>query len=436
MKKLLLLSFGLFLTSYMANAQLFSENFESYNAGDLVGKGNWVANPKYAGVGIQVSASGINGNRAAYINPGGSSGDGPVVPFNNSNISLTTNGTGTIYVSFLVKFGALPTNSTNGSYFFYLADMGADPINTDGRGRLYAKLDPGASGKFAFGAIGSSNSANDITYTGFNYEIGKTYMIIEKYEKSASGVADKVSLWISNTTISGLETAPTVFNASESSISKKAISGIGFRTMESTYNIMIDDIKVDPTWAGVIGTNVPLPVTLTSFTGTPQNNSIRLNWTTASEQSNSHFDVLRSDDGKVFNILTTLTGKGTTQQTSNYTYTDANPFSGTNYYQLRQVDLDGKSELSKIIAIKAIPEETSLSVYASDTYTEVSNYSLVNQKATIRIYSIAGNQISEQTIDLAKGHNSIQIPLELQASVYVATLSTGSETISTKFISQ
>uniref|UniRef100_UPI00334147E7 hypothetical protein n=1 Tax=Pseudopedobacter sp. TaxID=1936787 RepID=UPI00334147E7 len=176
MKKILLLSFGLFLINNIANAQAFNETFENYSIGDLAGKGNWVPNPKYPGVSIKIEDFGAaNGGKVARINPGGSAGDGPVMPFNNSSLDLAKNGMGTIYVSFLVKFNVLPTNA-NGSYFFYLADMSANPLNTDGRGRIYAKPDPGASGKFAFGAIASSNSVNDMAWTPYNYEIGKTYL--------------------------------------------------------------------------------------------------------------------------------------------------------------------------------------------------------------------------------------------------------------------
>ena len=241
MKKILLL-FSFFFVAYQARTQTFSENFEGYTVGDLVGQGNWVANSKYAGVSVKVDASGIGGTKSAHMNPGGSAGDGPVISFNNTGISLLKNATtGTIYVSFLVKFLAVPSN-VNGSYFFYLADLSASPNNTDGRGRIYVKPEmttdaiPVPTGKFAIGAIASSNSAADVTYTPFAYELNKTYLVIEKYEKnSVAANADKVSLWIYSygATQSATEVAATVSNASETAVSKKDIQGVGFRTFNS-----------------------------------------------------------------------------------------------------------------------------------------------------------------------------------------------------------
>ncbi|TZF83100.1 T9SS type A sorting domain-containing protein [Pedobacter sp. BS3] len=439
MKKLLLLLSVVVCWKASTAQATFSEDFESYTTNAaLDGQGNWVTNPKYTGAAsIKVDAPGLTGTRAVYINPGGSAGDGPVIPFNNSSLNLAKNGTGTIYVSFLVKFNALPGNA-NGSYFFYLADFTADPLNTDGRGRIYVKPDPNPTNKFAFGAIASSNEVADITFTSYSYEVGKTYLIIEKYEKgSSASVADKVSLWIygANDTQSSSESTPTVSNATEAKITKKDIQGVGFRTMESSYNIIVDDIKADQDWS-FVRTPVPLPVKLTSFTATPQNNAVKLSWTTASEQNNSHFDVLRwTDDGST-EVIATIPGNGTTNSISQYSFTDANPLPGTNYYQLQQVDFNGRSEKSEVAYAKIAFRQTALNIFASGQDTKATVYSNSADKATLYVYTTAGLRIITQPVVLQRGYNTIPLNASLSNGVYVATLVSGTEKISTKFISQ
>src|SRR5690606_33601845 len=94
-----------------------------------------------------------------------------------------------------------------------------------------------------------------------------------------------------------------------------------------------------------------LPVTLTKFEAIKSNSSVKLNWQTASEQSNSHFEMLKSSDGKGWNLLTTVSGAGNSTTRINYQYVDNHPFSGINYYQLKQVDFDGKSDLSKVASV-------------------------------------------------------------------------------------
>src|SRR5690606_20929585 len=94
-----------------------------------------------------------------------------------------------------------------------------------------------------------------------------------------------------------------------------------------------------------------LPVSLTSFTAEKQNSVVKLNWTTASEQKNSHFDVLRSSDGKAFHSIAEVAGAGDLNEVRHYSYRDNNPFPGVNYYKLRQVDFDGTATESDIKAV-------------------------------------------------------------------------------------
>ena len=185
-------------------------------------------------------------------------------------------------------------------------------------------------------------------------------------------------------------------------------------------------------------TAVPLPVKLTSFTATAQNNAVKLNWATASEQNNDRFEVLRSEDGKTFSTLTTVAGNGTTQSVNNYSYTDANPLSGTSYYQLRQVDFDGKSELSKVVAIKADLEQTDLKIHASsaDAHVQVSVTALTNGTANVTISDASGVQVAAQSVQLSKGYNVLQVPAQTKPGVYVLTLKAGTDIKRVKFISQ
>ncbi len=101
--------------------------------------------------------------------------------------------------------------------------------------------------------------------------------------------------------------------------------------------------------------NAALPVTLYSFTGQRANETSVLNWTTSSEQNNSHFVVERSKDGKTFNPLSAkISSKGVNGNSSvnlEYGYTDVSPINGHNYYRLQQVDIDGHESYSGTIDI-------------------------------------------------------------------------------------
>ncbi|WP_051359601.1 T9SS type A sorting domain-containing protein [Adhaeribacter aquaticus] len=52
-------------------------------------------------------------------------------------------------------------------------------------------------------------------------------------------------------------------------------------------------------------------------------------------------------------MIGTVKGNGTTNQKQTYSFTDRSVTGGTYYYRLKQVDFNGKSEYSKIVAVKA-----------------------------------------------------------------------------------
>lgn len=98
--------------------------------------------------------------------------------------------------------------------------------------------------------------------------------------------------------------------------------------------------------------NSPLPIELVNFTATPFENSVHLNWTTASELNNDYFTVERSVDGESFSVIgDKIKGAGTTNQARSYNLVDQNPLNGTAYYRLKQTDFDGTFSFSKIISV-------------------------------------------------------------------------------------
>lgn len=100
------------------------------------------------------------------------------------------------------------------------------------------------------------------------------------------------------------------------------------------------------------GCSPPIPVELVSFEGKTDGKINHLNWVTASEKSNDYFNIERSFDGSFFQKIGQIKGHGTTQERQNYTFSDANANGTTAYYRLNQIDFDGKSTLSHVVALK------------------------------------------------------------------------------------
>lgn len=95
----------------------------------------------------------------------------------------------------------------------------------------------------------------------------------------------------------------------------------------------------------------PLPVELIHFAATAENESVKLNWTTASELNNDFFTVQHSTNGVEFTSLGIINGQGTTHNSTSYEFIDETPHAGINYYRLKQTDFDGTSDFSNVVAV-------------------------------------------------------------------------------------
>jgi hypothetical protein len=93
---------------------------------------------------------------------------------------------------------------------------------------------------------------------------------------------------------------------------------------------------------------VPVPVELIDFSAKQSDESITLDWRTASEENNAGFEIQRKTEASDWISIGYVDGKGTTSQVQSYQYIDRKPIPGQNYYRLKQMDFDGQFEFSPI----------------------------------------------------------------------------------------
>ncbi|MDZ4666309.1 MAG: SBBP repeat-containing protein [bacterium] len=102
---------------------------------------------------------------------------------------------------------------------------------------------------------------------------------------------------------------------------------------------------------GVYGFNGVLPVQLIAFSAQMQENGIACQWSTSSEINNAYFNIEKSGDALIFDSVGWVTGMGNSAKLHKYFWLDQNPFSGNNYYRLKQVDFDGQTSLSEVVLV-------------------------------------------------------------------------------------
>ena len=174
-----------------------------------------------------------------------------------------------------------------------------------------------------------------------------------------------------------------------------------------------------------------VPVELTSFNGLVNNNSVELSWITATEINNSGFEIERSADNVNFMKIGFVKGNGTSSEFHSYKFADNN-FSGAGkfYYRLKQINLDGTFEYSKIIDVTiGAPGKFELSQNYPNPFNPTTTISFrLPEKAlvTLKVYNILGQEVAV-LLNSQRNAGTYQINFDatkLASGIYIYKLST------------
>jgi subtilisin family serine protease len=150
-----------------------------------------------------------------------------------------------------------------------------------------------------------------------------------------------------------------------------------------------------------------IPVERASFTASSNENSVTLNWATATEKNNSGFSIERKTPlDERWREIGFVPGFGTTTDRKSYSFTDPNLTVSFYSYRLKQIDLDGTIEYSNEVftEVSAPKKFTLLQNYPNpfnpSTTIEFSIPQTSNVK--IEVYSVIGELVASlvnQTLD-------------------------------------
>lgn len=155
-----------------------------------------------------------------------------------------------------------------------------------------------------------------------------------------------------------------------------------------------------------------LPITLSYFTGIQKNNGVLLNWQTAQEINNNYFEILHSTDAVNFSSIAKVYSIGNSSAPQQYQFLHNTNFKGYQYYQLVQIDIDGRKTSFATIKVKLNEEKFSLKLFPNPASTTIfittninldqTDYKIFNQYGSI-VKSGKGNISSINVEAFAKG---------------------------------
>jgi len=234
MKKLYTLL--LIAVSTLSFGQILSEDF-NYADGALLTANGWTA---FSGAGTNALDVGTS-NGLTYTGYSGTTGITGAVVGNAARLdntgedaqkTFTAVTSGSLYYSFLINV----TDGTAG-YFAGLNTTGSAFGN-----RIWVK--PSTTvGKVNFGM---SNTGTG-TYSTTDFDINTTYLIIVKYDVTASGAA---SMWVKQAGVPANEIGAGTPEVTTTGSGSATISGFFLRQPATAQNITIDGIRIYSTWFG------------------------------------------------------------------------------------------------------------------------------------------------------------------------------------------
>lgn len=209
-------------------------------------------------------------------------------------------------------------------------------------------------------------------------------------------------------TVSGANTENLVISGSAPNID-------GINNYQFYCNILDETCEI-PSNAALFTIDNPLPIELTSFSAIcDDKNESLIQWTTATETNNDYFVIEKSTDGKEWNLVEEIQGKGNYNFPSNYSIKDRNTSNFVTYYRLTQVDFNGDTETFHPISLVCQATGVNFQVFPNpaNDFTTVSLQGYNFQNSTLDLRTIEGKLIQRNLV--FENTNSIHLNVNLNS---------------------
>ena len=261
------------------------------------------------------------------------------------------------------------------------------------------------------------------------------------------------SVWILNDELTHTQPKAFVNDTVYWDFNYTAPMTLGFDTLYAVGNSVNDDGIPNSFDKWNFSDNTPIhivehivPVELTAFNATAQQNSVSLNWQTATETNNSGYELQRSETSNVkgqseWQVVGFIPGFGTTTEPKSYSFIDENVSSGNYQYRLKQIDFDGTFEYSNTIDVEITsPTEFSLEQNYPNPFNPSTNIKYTigsRQFVSLKIFNSLGEEIETLVNEIqdAGVHSKLYIVNStLPSGVYYYQLNAGGQALTSKMI--
>lgn len=160
-----------------------------------------------------------------------------------------------------------------------------------------------------------------------------------------------------------------------------------------------------------------LPVNDLKFAVAKNGLNAELKWSTASEKNTLRFDVMHSLNGKDFNKIGEVVAIKNSSTTTSYSFVHVSPGKGSNYYQLKLVDEDGRTSFSETRQLNF--EKISFTVSPNPVKNSFAVSNPFDSKAVLIIKNAGGAVVLKKEIS---SYPTTVNATNLAAGIYFATM--------------
>jgi hypothetical protein len=185
----------------------------------------------------------------------------------------------------------------------------------------------------------------------------------------------------------------------------------------------------------VFKANTTLPINFTTIKGARKDQSVKVEWSVATETNIASYDVEKSANGREFSKVASVKATGS----GNYNWLDVNAGNNENYYRIKGISNSGASVYSAIVKVNSITGKSSILAYPNPIVGRTLSLQLTNQVAgryTISLFNNIGQQVFNKSIEHLGGSSTqtIQLGAGLTKGTYELKISNGDNVTTQKII--
>ena len=226
---------------------------------------------------------------------------------------------------------------------------------------------------------------------------------------------------------------------------QKAYKDWNYPWPQDSWQVTEPDIGYQASWVRLLskfvgGSCTALPVGYASFsTYVNPNNTVNLNWSTASEFNSNYFAIERSINSIDFDSIGSVKAAGNSNTILNYVFTDLHPYQGVNYYRLKQVDLNGDAHYTQVKTIDLSGNDSYFNIYPNPANSSITveSYLSTSENVTISMLDVLGTEVYTSKSYSKEGAYSQTIDLsQLNSGIYIVQLNKGGAIFTKKLVKE